>query len=108
MEISRRSVAVMLLLGAGLASFGAWQFGGVSLLEGGERHEHEAGGEEAEVGETELPPAFLSRLEGRILEVEREREGGRRLFEVKIEEASGRIRELLVDAESGAIVAVER
>ncbi|HKJ77305.1 MAG TPA: hypothetical protein VKA64_08870 [Gammaproteobacteria bacterium] len=43
MGYSKGAVLVMLLLAAGLAGFGAWQFGGIGLTDGEEAIEREHG-----------------------------------------------------------------
>lgn len=101
MQQSKQAVLSMGLLAALLAGFGIWQFGGIGL--GGGKSEH---------GEVhELDAEQRVRLEriaaeqgGRIVEIEREREDGREVYELKIIDANGKQRELLVDVSSGALV----
>lgn len=59
-----------------------------------------------------LPLEELLRRSGlgsdvRILEIESELEHGRRVYEIEYLDGSGRIREILIDARSGAVIADE-
>jgi uncharacterized membrane protein YkoI len=47
-------------------------------------------------------------LQGRILEIEVEREGGRYIYEVEILDDHGVVKELEIDAASGVLLKIER
>jgi hypothetical protein len=103
MQGTKGGLVTMVLLAAALSGFGYWQFGtlAVGIGEHGE-HEHEAhdyAGGERSVGSGDLAAKVLAKYGGSILEVERENEYGRRVFEVKLLDRDGRKRKLLLDAE---------
>ncbi len=104
MNTPKGAIGTMVLVGAVLAGFGWSQFGEVGLGAGG--HEHEE--HEGERGAQSLPEAIARKLDSRILEVEYEREGGRAIYEIKLEDEEGRHRKLLVDAETGEVIGRER
>lgn len=103
MQQSKAAVVTMVLLAAGLAGFGAWQFGGVGLFagereEGGHEHEERVfrrgGGAEGVEG---LAGRIAAEYGGRVVEVEREHEDGREVLEVKIIDSEGTRRKLHLD-----------
>lgn len=47
-------------------------------------------------------------LQGRILEIEVEREGGRYLYEIELLDDDGVVKELKIDAASGVLLKIER
>lgn len=105
------SIVTMSLIAVMLAGFGYWQFAGVSLARG-ESGEHEHESEAGERYESAAPIAdrdaliqrIVAQYGGRVTDVERERERGRTVYEVKLVDADGRQRELLVDPESGKLL----
>ncbi len=98
-----------------LAGFGYSQFAGVALA-GGEvsEHEHERDGEHehgARYGTAEDPSPeggvlhqVVARYGGHVTEVEKEHVGGRSVLEIELVDGEGRRRELLVDADTGALL----
>ncbi|WP_306029236.1 PepSY domain-containing protein [Stappia sp. MMSF_3263] len=98
----RRPVALLLalLLGASLA--GASAFAG---------SDHEKAMRAVREGRAlplaEILPGIESRIGGRVLEVELEREDGRYFYEFKMVTTSGRLLEVMVDAASGRVVEIE-
>ena len=116
-EQRKGAVVTMVVLAALLAGIGVWQFGNLGLG-GGEEHEsedeHEYEYEErySQHGETALPSGdasvMLERIaseeNARIVEVEREREHGRDVYELKLAEPDGRVREIKVDAGTGEVI----
>ncbi len=95
-----------------LGGFGLWQFGALGLGEGDGEREHEHGEEEyarmpgqleGDTGAGNTAAGVLARYGGSILEVEREHEYGRELFEVKLVDGEGRRREVMVDADGNEL-----
>jgi len=105
MQQSKIATPLMLVAALLLAAFGISQFGGVSFT--AEEHDEEHGEEGDERDLSALPPELRARIaaeyDGRIVEVERERENGREVYEIKIVDADGRKREVLVDPQSGEL-----
>ena len=88
-----------------LAGFGLWQFGRIGLG-GGEYSEQERDEDRSEWSSESATgnrvsaanaSDVLARYGGRILEVEREHEHGREIFEIKLVDGDGRKRKVLVD-----------
>ena len=107
-------IITMTLSAVLLAGFGFSQFSGVGLGMGeGDEHEHgEAHGERygdgsPMAGDGPLRQKIAAEYGGRVTEVEREYEAGRLVYEVKLVDAEGRRRELLVDPTSGNLLAEE-
>lgn len=94
------SICLALVLGAGLA--------GASALAG---DDHEDARRAVRDGRAkplaEILPGIESRIGGRVLEVEFEREDGRYFYEFKMVTPSGRLLEVMVDAASGRVVEIE-
>jgi uncharacterized membrane protein YkoI len=109
MKQGKGSLVVMMLASILLAGFGYSQFGTVSLAmqEGGEHEHHE---EHAEyqtmrsVESTTMLAGLIARYGGHVTKVEREYGNGRMVYEVKLLDAEGKRRELLVDPDTGAVL----
>lgn len=107
MQTAKGGILTIVLMAALLAGFGIWQFGGAGIggSESGERETEEHGHVRSpEPGSgnsdaTRLKADILARYGGTILEVEREWEQGREVWEVKLVDGNGQRRKLLVDAD---------
>ncbi len=70
--------------------------------------DHDRAREARERGEilslAEVSERARARFPGRILEAELEREGGRWVYELKILDPAGRLREVYVDAQNGSLL----
>ena len=107
------AVVTVLVLAALLAGIGVWQFGNLGLR-GGEDHEPEDEHEERYTQHRETAmltddaSLMLERIasteNSRIVEVEREREHGRDLYELRLAGPNGRVREIKVDAGTGEVI----
>ncbi len=112
-EHRKGAVVTVMVVAAFLAGIGIWQFGNLGLG-GGEEHESEDEYEERYMQhrETDVPSgdasAMLERIasneNARIVEVERESEHGRDVYELKLAGPDGRVREIKVDRETGEVV----
>lgn len=107
MSLSRR-LLVMAAVAAWLAPPEADARRGRGRGRGGD---HDEAREALEDGES-LPlsrilPLALRAVPGEVLEVELEREHGRLVYEIEILAQSGRVRKVIFDARTGAIVGVE-
>lgn len=94
------ALSFVLLAGASLA--------GASALAGGD---HEKAMRAVREGRAlplaEILPGIESRIGGRVLEVELERDDGRYFYEFKMVTTSGRLLEVMVDAASGRVIEIE-
>ena len=109
------AVITMVILATFLASIGVWQFGHLGLGEGKKhtpenKYEYDEQHTQHDV-ESLHPvdtPELLNRIaathNARIIEVERERERGRDLYEIELIGPDGRKYELKVDATSGEVI----
>ena len=114
-EQRRGAVLTVVVLAVLLAGIGVWQFGNLGLG-GGEEHEsedeHEYEEQYTQHREIALPSGdaavMLERIaseeNARIVEVEREREHGRDVYELKLAEPDGHVREIKVDTETGEVI----
>jgi uncharacterized membrane protein YkoI len=111
------SIATMALVAALLAGVGYWQFAGVGLTGGeheGEEREHETENDwrpmtQASTSELEsVKERLVAQYGGRVIEVEQENDDGRALFEVKLVDASGQQRKVLVDRQTEEVVRTSR
>ncbi len=114
-EQRRGAVVTVVVLAVLLAGIGVWQFGNLGLG-GGEEHEsedeHEYEEQYTQRPEIALPSddaavmlePIASEENARIVEVEREREHGRDVYELKLSGPNGRVREIKVDADSGEVI----
>ena len=114
-EQRKGAVATVMVLAALLAGIGVWQFGNLGLG-GGEEHEsddeHEYEERYSQHREVAMPSDDASEIleriasteNARIVEVEREREHGRDVYELKLAGPDGRVRELKVDAGTGGVI----
>ncbi len=108
-EQRKGAVLTVVVLAVLLAGIGVWQFGNLGLS-AGEEHEYEE--QYTQRREIALPSgdaaAMLARIasaeNARIVEVEREREHGRDVYELKLSGPNGRVREIKVDADSGEVI----
>lgn len=104
--MNKGAVFTMVAVGALLLGFGVWQFGSLPLAGGGhEDGEHEGYEDEGRRPAGEIDPdALLQRIGAEygahVIEVEREREDGRSVLEVKLDDG----REVLVDPVSGEVL----
>lgn len=57
---------------------------------------------------SEIVPGILERFDARLLEAEFEREGGGYVYELEVITSTGRMIDVMVDAETGAILKVEQ
>ncbi|MQX35215.1 PepSY domain-containing protein [Roseospira navarrensis] len=77
----------------------------------GDGHDHDLARRLLEAGEirslVEIMAIVSPHLGGRMIDTEFEREDGRYVYEIKVVTPNGRLREVYVDAASGAIVKVE-
>ncbi len=114
-EQRKGAVVTVVVLAAFLAGIGVWQFGSLRLAEGEEyEFEDEPEYEERYSQHREIASpsddasGILERIasgeNARIVKVEREREQGRDLYELKLSGPDGRVRELKVDAGSGEVI----
>ena len=114
-EQRKGAVVTVIVLAALLAGIGVWQFGNLSLGGGEAREsedEHEYEERNKQYSETAMLTDDASLLlvriasteNARIVEVEREREHGRDVYELKLAGPDGRVREIKVDAETGEVV----
>ena len=114
-EQRKGAIVTMVILSAVLAGLGIWQFGGLGLG-GGDEHEaeneHEYEESDKFSSDRAMPAGYINMLleriaaegNGRIIEVERETEGDRDLFEIKLVGPDNRVREIKVDVQSGKIL----
>ena len=114
-EQRRGALATVVVLAALLAGIGVWQFRNLGMG-GGEEHEsedeHEYEERYSQHREMAMPPdeasVMLERIasteNARIVEVEREREHGQDVYELKLSGPNGRVREIKVDAGSGEVI----
>lgn len=111
------SITTMALVAALLAGLGYWQFAGVGLTGGeyeGEEREHEAEHDrrpETRASTPELESVkerLVAEYGGRVIEVEQENDSGRALYEVKLVDADGRRRKVLVDRQTGEVLRASR
>lgn len=70
--------------------------------------DHDAARQAVESGQQRPLSAILKQIEathpGRVLEIERDREDGRTVYEIELLDARGRVIELTVDAASGEVL----
>lgn len=112
-ENRKGAVATVIVLAAFLAGIGIWQFGNLGFG-GSEDHkledEHAYEERYMQHRETVMPPGdvtvMLERIasdeNARIVEIERESEHGRDVYELKLVGSDGR--ELKIDSETGEVV----
>lgn len=104
------SVLTMAILAGFLTSIGVWQFGSLSLSGAEHEHEYEEHHPQYELGSkpttkiSEILDRIKTEENARIIEVEREVERGRDLYEIKLVGDDGRVREIKVDAVSGKVI----
>ena len=98
------SIVLMTAAGAALATFGFTQFGAVGITADRQAH----AGAASDTGAGQAAQRALALYGGEVKKVEREREHGRDLYEIKLVDAEGRRREVLVDASSGEVVGKDR
>lgn len=108
------AILTMVLLATFLASVGVWQFG--SLDFGGDEHKHQNeleyensysrlnSNSSPTIDISDVLKRISSEKNVRVIEVEREMERGRDLYEIKIADPDGRVREVKIDAKSGKLI----
>jgi uncharacterized membrane protein YkoI len=108
-ETNKEAFIIMLLIATTLASLGVWQFGGVDLAQH-EEHDsddwHEDSSYQAPQDQAATPANSVIRLlnriasqqDARIIEIEREREHGQEIYEIKFMGPGNRVREVKIGA----------
>jgi uncharacterized membrane protein YkoI len=105
----KKSHLIALVTAAGLATAGALGYAAWEHIE--DHDERPRPAREASAGAllalNEALRIALSEVPGEVVKVERDREHGVEVIEIKILANNGRIRELTLDARSGAILEIE-